>query len=60
MRELLGDVCNDDGGTLNALRFEVDADVASVDGCFVGGYAVVPDEGGREDQDLTTVRRVGH
>lgn len=57
---LLGDVANDDSGTLDALGLEDNADVLRIARSFVVGNTVVADHGGREDQNLPSVRGVGH
>lgn len=60
VRVAFSDVTDDHAGTLDAFRLEDDSDVLRIERSFVEGNTVVPDQWGGEDEDLSSVGRVGH
>lgn len=55
---LEGSVCNHNAGGLDMWRLEVFEETGFV--TVTAGNTIIPDEWLRENQDLTTVRRIGH
>jgi len=60
MRKLFGHVGNNDRSALDARRLKNNTYIMRVARSYIKRNTIIADEGCGEDEDLSTIRRIGH